>query len=127
MRTLLIRWAVVVIAVFLVAWGLPQTGLVSRPIIKYDDWATLAIFAAVLALLNTFIRPILAFLSIPITCLTAGLFGIVLNAIMFSLAAYIVQKVGGDFYVADFWAALIGAIAVSVVSLVINLVTAPIR
>lgn len=127
MRTLLVRWAVIVIAVFLVAWGLPQVLPGSSPIIRYDDWATLAIFAAVLALLNTFIRPILGFLSIPINCLTAGLFGIVLNALMFSLAAYIVSAIGGGFYVADFWAALIGAIAVSVVSVVINMVTAPIR
>jgi putative membrane protein len=126
-RTLVIRWAVIVIAVFLIAWGLPQIQvgdrpLISRPLITYNnDWVTLAIFSAVLALLNTFVRPILAFFAAPITCMTAGLFTIVINTAMFALAAAIVP----GFQVADFWAALLGAIAVSVVSLVVNLVVNP--
>ncbi len=127
MRTLLLRWAAVVIAVFLVAWGLPQTGLISRPLIAYDDWVTLAIFAVVLALLNTFIRPILVFLSIPINCLTAGLFSIVINAALFALAAALVSNTGRSFYVADFWAALLGAVAVSVVGVAVNMLTKPVR
>ena len=90
MKTLLLRWAVIVIAVFLVAWGLPKTGLFGdTTLISYnDDWGTLAIFAAVLALLNTFVRPILAFISIPFTCLTGGLFLIVINIIMLAGALH---------------------------------------
>ncbi|HVF99183.1 MAG TPA: phage holin family protein [Chloroflexia bacterium] len=119
MRTLLVRWAVIVIAVFLVAWGLPQIGLTGDPIIRYDDWLTLAIFAAVLALLNTFIRPIVGMLALPINCLTFGLFSIVINAAMFALAAALVPGV----HVADFWAALVGAVAVSVVGALANMIT----
>jgi putative membrane protein len=119
LRTLLIRWAVIVIAVFLVAWGLPQTGLVKEPLIRYDDWVTLAIFAAVLALLNTFVRPILLFLSIPFTCLTLGLFVLVINTAMFALAAALVP----GFSVSGFWGAFIGALAVSVVGIAINMLT----
>lgn len=127
MRTLLIRWAVIVIAVFLVAWGLPQIQvgdrpLISRPLISYNnDWVTLAIFSAVLALLNTFVRPILAFFAIPITCMTAGLFSIVINTALFALAAALVP----GFQVADFWAALLGALAVSAVGTVVHLVVNP--
>ena len=60
MRALILRWAVILIAVFLVAWGLPQTGIFGdTQFVNYgNDWVTLAIFAAVLALLNTFIKPI---------------------------------------------------------------------
>ncbi|HYP20080.1 MAG TPA: phage holin family protein [Chloroflexia bacterium] len=119
MRTLLVRWAVIVIAVFLVAWGLPRIGLTGDPIIRYDDWLTLAIFAAVLALLNTFIRPIVGMLALPINCLTFGLFSIVINAAMFALAAALVPGV----HVADFWAALVGAVAVSVVGALANMIT----
>ncbi len=119
MRTLLVRWAVIVIAVFLVAWGLPRLGLFTNPIIRYDDWLTLAIFAAVLALLNTFIRPIVGLLALPINCLTFGLFSIVINAAMFALAAALVP----GFHVADFWAALVGAVAVSVVGALANMIT----
>lgn len=121
MRTLLLRWAIVVIAVFLVAYGLPQLNLTSEPLITYPDWLTLAIFAGVLALLNTFVRPILVFLSIPLTCLTMGLFVLVINTAMFALAAALVPglKVSG------FLGAFIGAVAVSLVGVVINMVVGP--
>lgn len=118
MRTLLLRWAVIVIAVFLVSWGLPRTGLVQEPLIRYDDWVTLAIFAAILALLNTFVRPILVFLSIPFTCLTAGLFVIVINTAMFTVAGLLTP----GFEIANFWGALIGALAVSVVGIAVNFI-----
>jgi putative membrane protein len=108
-----------VIAVFLVAWGLPRIGLVTEPIIRYDDWVTLAIFAAVLALLNTFIRPVVALLTLPISCITFGLFSIVINAAMFALAAAVVP----GFHVADFWAALLGAVVVSLVGVLANMIT----
>ena len=125
MRTLLVRWAIIVIAVFLVAWGLPQLNIqgLNEPLIRYDDWVTLAIFAAVLALLNTFVRPILVFLSIPFTCLTAGLFVIVINTALFALAGALVP----GFSIANFWGALVGAVAVSVVGIVVNMVTSPAR
>lgn len=123
MRALVVRWLIIVVAVFLIVWGLPQTGLNIPPLIQNNDLGTLALFAAVLAVLNTFVRPILKFLSIPITCMTAGLFGIVINAVMFLLAAFITNSVGGgNFQVNGFLAAVIGAIAISVVSVVANIV-----
>ncbi len=123
MRALLLRWAIIVIAVFLVAWGLPQLNLTSQPLITYPDWATLAIFAAVLALLNTFVRPMLVFLSIPFTCLTAGLFIFVINTAMFALASALVP----GFSVSGLLGAFIGALAVSVVGVAMNMVTGPAR
>jgi len=121
LKTLLLRWAVIVIAVFLVAWGLPKTGLLGdTTLISYnDDWGTLAIFAAVLALLNTFVRPILAFVSIPFTCLTGGLFLIVINIIMFALAAWLVPNIS----VSGFLGVLVGALAVSVIGMLANMIT----
>jgi putative membrane protein len=120
-RILLLRWAVIIIAVFLVAWGLPRIGLFGDKVfVSYNDsWGTLAIFAAVLALLNTFVRPILAFISIPFTCLTFGLFLIVINTAMFALAAILVPNIS----VAGFWGALVGAIAVSLVGVFVNMLT----
>ena len=118
MRTLLVRWAIIVIAIFLVTWGLPQLGIVDEPLIRYDDWVTLGIFAAVLALLNTFVRPILVFLSIPITCMTAGLFVLVINIAMFALADAIVE----GFDAGGLLGVIIGALAVSVVGVVLGLV-----
>jgi putative membrane protein len=113
------RWAVIVIAIFLVAWGLPRVGITTEPIIRYDDWISLAIFATVLALLNTFVKPILLFLSIPFTCLTLGLFVLVINTALFALAA---QLVHGITVSGGWWGAFLGAMAVSVVGVVVNLV-----
>jgi putative membrane protein len=123
LRTLLLRWAVTVIAVALLVWGLPQVGF-DQPLLSYGgDWLTLAIFSAVLALLNTFVRPILVFLSLPLTCLTLGLFTLVINTIMFALASALTP----GFEVANFWAAFVGALAVTVIGVVVNLVVGPER
>ena len=121
MRALVLRWAVILIAVFLVAWGLPQTGIFGdTQFVNYgNDWVTLAIFAAVLALLNTFIKPILQLLSIPLTCLTFGLFTIVINVALFALAAWLVPSM----QVAGFWGALVGAVAISIVGWGVHILT----
>ena len=123
MRTLLLRFVIYVIAVFLVTWGLPQVFRDLTPPIQYGDWTTLLIFAGVLALVNTFIRPILKLLALPITCLTMGLFGIVINVLMFFLAATLTSVFSGRRVELGWGGALIGAIAVFVVSLVVNAVT----
>jgi len=72
--------------------------------------------AAVLGLINTFIRPVLSLLTLPITLLTLGLFSFVLNALMFGLAAYFLS----GFNVDGFWAALIGALLFGVLSWIAN-------
>ena len=111
----------IVIAVFLVAWGLPQLEIFGgTQFVDYgDDWVTLAIFSGILALLNTFVKPILVVLSIPFTCLTMGLFLIVINMALFALAAWLVPS----FSVAGFWGVLIGAIAISLVGMAVNMLT----
>jgi putative membrane protein len=66
----------------------------------------------VLALINAIVRPILVFLTLPITLLTLGLFIFVLNAFCFWLASVFVPGLT----VVGFWAAFLGALIVSVVS-----------
>ncbi len=121
MRALILRWAVILIAVFLVAWGLPQTGIFGNTqFVNYgNDWVTLAIFAAVLALLNTFIKPVLKVLAIPLTCMTFGLFTIIINVALFALAAWLVPSM----QVAGFWGMVVGAVAISVVGWGVHLLT----
>jgi putative membrane protein len=76
---------------------------------------TAVVFALILGVLNAFLRPILLLLALPLNLLTLGLFTLIVNAIVFWLAT-VVQ--GGGVQVADFGAALIGAVVVSVVSFV---------
>ena len=66
----------------------------------------------VLALINAIVRPILVFLTLPLTLVTLGLFIFVLNAFRFWLASVFVPGLT----VRGFWAAFLGALIVSVVS-----------
>ena len=76
------------------------------------------IAAAVLGALNTVVRPILAFLTLPVTLVTLGLFVFVINALMFWAAASLVSGLN----VTGFGAALVGSLIYSVLQLVIEFV-----
>ena len=120
MRTLIVRFISTLIAIFLVARGLPLLFPNMDPPIGVDDNVTLVIFSLVLALVNTFIKPILKVLSMPITCLTAGIFSIVLNLLMFFLAAWLTTQIGRQVNI-GWLGALIGAIVVAAVGVVVNM------
>jgi putative membrane protein len=70
--------------------------------------------AVLLGLVNAFVRPIAFVLTLPITIVTLGLFLLVLNAAMFGLVAALLD----NFVVSGFWAALFGALIVSITSTV---------
>jgi putative membrane protein len=70
----------------------------------------------VFGLVNAFVRPVLLVLTLPLTLLTLGLFLFVLNAFCFWLTSALVK----GFDVHGFWAALFGALLVSVVSWVLT-------
>jgi len=77
--------------------------------------STVLVFAVILGVLNAFLRPILLLLTLPLNLLTLGLFTLVVNAIVFWLAT-VIQ--GSGVQVADFGAAFLGALVVTVVSFV---------
>jgi putative membrane protein len=104
--SLIIRWALNTLALFLVATVVPN--------FSYTSWISLAIAAAVLGLLNAIVRPILLLLTLPITVVTLGLFLIVLNAIMLELTDFLVP----GFDIDGFGWAIVGAIVLSLISLV---------
>lgn len=83
-----------------------------------DSFLTAFIFAFVLALLNTFVKPVLTFLTIPITIMTLGLFLIVINVGMVLLADYLVDGID----IAGFFTALIFGIAIAVLTWILNLI-----
>lgn len=104
--SLIIRWILNTLALFLVVTIVP--GFI------YRDWLTLAVAAAVLGLLNAIVRPILFMLTLPLTVVTLGLFLLVLNAIVLELTAALVP----GFAIDGFGWAIVGAMVLSVVSLV---------
>ena len=79
--------------------------------IEVDSITTAVIAAVVLALINTIVRPVVVFLTLPLSMLTLGLFLLVINAFMLYLAAWLVN----GFDVGGFWDALIASFIISVV------------
>lgn len=82
------------------------------PGISVSGFFTGIVIAALLALLNLTVKPVLIFLTIPITLLTMGLFLLVINALMVLLAAEIVS----GFIVDGFWWALLFSLILSLIN-----------
>jgi putative membrane protein len=105
---LLIRLIANVLAILAAAYFLPG--------VQVSGGLALLVAGLVLALVNTVVRPILVFLTFPITLVTLGLFILVLNGFCLWLTAWLVP----GFEVHGFWAAVIGALIISVVSWLVS-------
>ena len=84
--------------------------------VSISDVPTTIIVALVLALLNTFIKPVLILLTIPVTIATLGLFLLIINALMVKWAAALVD----GFTVDGWWSALLFSLIVSVISYILH-------
>jgi len=80
----------------------------------------LLLVALVFGVLNALARPLLVFLSCPMLILTLGLFIFVINAVVLWLTSALSGNLGLGFHVAGFGAAFLGALVVSVVSLILS-------
>ena len=97
------------------------------PGISYGTPKDLALMALVVGLVNAIITPVVKFLSCPFIILTLGLVIPIINALMLLLATKIASMFGINFRVEGFWAALFGAILVSIVSIVLGAITGAFR
>jgi putative membrane protein len=114
---ILLRWGIIVVALLITMIIVPGIR-VGEP----GDWFAVFIMAAVLGLINTFVRPILRMLSCGMILLTMGLFLFVINAFTLMLASFICTNyLGVQFYVDGFGAALVGSIIISIVSFLLAL------
>ena len=112
---LLINAAALFVAVFLV----PGLDFAFEPELS---WLKFLLVAFIFGLVNTFVRPILRILTFPITMITLGLFLLVINALMLLLTDAISDQLALGLSVADFFAALLGAIVVSIVGMLLSMV-----
>ena len=114
---ILISWFINAVALAVAVWlldGIDVTG--------ESAWLTLALVALIFGLVNALIRPLVKLLTCLINVLTLGLFTLVINAAMLMLSGWIAQQFALGFEVRNFWWALLGALIISVVSFVLNLV-----
>lgn len=114
MRRLLLRW--ILFAVALVAAAKLTSYFVAGfdviPVKTFQDALTVLLGAGVLGLINATLGRIVKFLTLPLTCLTLGLFSFVVNAVMLMLAGSL--EIG--FRVDNFVAALVGSVILSIVN-----------
>lgn len=103
-----VRLIVTALAVVIAAYILPG--------VRVDGGLTAVIVAAVLSLLNAFIKPLLIILTIPITVVTLGLFLLVINALMILVTSSLVS----GFQVDGFWYALLFSIVLTIVVSLLN-------
>ena len=106
------RFIVRVLVIAAISYGLSK---VLSGIHVRDFW-TAIVFAVVLAILNTFIKPILVILTLPVTIITLGLFLFVINAVLVLLASKFVTGFGID----SFWWGLLFSLILSFVTTFVN-------
>lgn len=105
---LISRYLLIVFSILLIARLVPG--------VEVDGLTTSLIVALVLGLINITIKPILFVLTLPITLLTFGVFGFVLNALLLWFVASFVE----GFAIAGFVPALVSALIISLVGYVGN-------
>lgn len=108
---LLIRLLINAVAVVICAYFIPG--------VVVDGFISALWVALVLAILNTFLKPILMLLSFPINLITFGLFTIVINTVIILLTDYLVPGL----MIETFWLAVLFSIVLAIVSSILNNLT----
>jgi putative membrane protein len=93
--------------------------------ISYEGGAQgLLAVALVFGVINAFVGPLIKLLTLPLVLLTLGLFTLIINAILLWLTSVASRSLGLGFHVQGAWAAILGAIVISIVSTVLSILLA---
>lgn len=114
MKRFILSWLINTLAVLVVVHVLPG--------LRFTDnsfWTPFVV-ALVLGILNAFLRPIMMFLALPLLILTLGLFTLVINALLLYFVGWLLK---GHFQVDSFGSAFLGALLISLVTLILNSLT----
>lgn len=114
MRSLIIRWLINTLALYLAVRVIPG--------VRYDGGpAGLVVVAALFGLVNATIRPLLALLTCPLVLVTLGVFLFVINAIMLLFTGWLSRQFDLGFRVDGFGPAFWAGLLVSLVSLFLSI------
>ena len=123
MTKFIIRWAINAVGLFAAVWLVPGIDhAIERGIEGPDAWLSLIWLALIFGLLNALLRPLLKLLTCPLIILTLGLFTLVINTLMLMLTSWVGNYFNLGLSVDGFWPAFLGAVVISVVSVVLSLV-----
>lgn len=104
----ILKWLLNGLAIVITAYLLPG--------VRLSGFGAALIAALVLGLINTFLKPVLILLTLPLNILTLGLLTFVINALLIMLTSAIVS----GFSVDGFWWALLFSLVLSIVSYLLN-------
>lgn len=116
MNKFIIRWAINVVALYAAVAIVPGIHQQS------ENWVSFIWLALIFGVINALLGPLLKLLTCSLILLTLGLFTLILNTFLFYLAGYIGTAFEVGFTVDNFWAALLGSVVVSFISIVLSLV-----
>ncbi|WUJ73645.1 phage holin family protein [Kribbella soli] len=120
MKNLIIRLLANAVALAVASWLV--AGITLQGATTGRRILTLLIVAAIFGVVNAIVRPVVKLLSLPLLILTLGLLTFVINALMLWLTSWITGKLDVQFHVDGFWSALLGALIITIVGMIINLV-----
>ncbi|MBW1819489.1 MAG: phage holin family protein [Deltaproteobacteria bacterium] len=108
MKGIFVRWLILTAAILTAAYLIEG--------IRVSGFWSAFFAAAILGMLNAFLRPFLLILTLPINILTLGLFTFVINALLLMMASGVISGV----HVAGFRAALFGSFVISIINWLTN-------
>jgi len=114
MKKFLMKWLINTVALYVAVAFVP--GIHAQT----NNWLSFIWLAAIFGLLNSVLRPFIKILSCPLILLTFGLFTLIINTLMFTLAGWFATNWGIGFTVDNFMAAFWGAVVVSLVSMILH-------
>jgi putative membrane protein len=114
MSTLILRWAINAVALYAAIAIVPGLQTANQ------NWQAYIWLALIFGLVNALVRPILKFLTCPLILLTLGLFTLVINTGMLYLTSRVGDFFGIGLSIENFLSAFLGAIVISVISLVLT-------
>lgn len=118
MKKLLIRIAINAVALYIAVALLNGRGITPQP----GSWLNFLWLAVIFGVINAVLKPILNVVGCPFIILTLGIGALLINTLLFYLAGLVGLNFGVGFQVANFWSAFLGALVVSVVSFIFNIV-----
>lgn len=83
------------------------------------EWWKMIIIGVVFGIVNSLIKPFIAFFTLPLIIFTMGLFTLIINALMLTITAKLSNPLNLGLYINDFWSAVKGALVVSIVSILL--------
>ncbi len=116
----LLNWIVTSIAIAIATFIVPGI----EPFGTTEAWISFAGVGLFLGLVNSVVKPLITMISLPLTCLTLGVFQLVVNSFMLELASWLsVNLLGTGIAIHGFFPAFMGAILISILCSILGTVT----